>query len=58
MADKKSTQTNIRKLTKFGKMSIGLTLPIDEVRKMGWKEKQRVAVTRVKDGFTVKDYKD
>ena len=58
MADKKSTQTNVRKLTKFGKMSIGLTLPIDEVRKMGWKEKQRVAVTRVKDGFTVKDYKD
>ncbi len=58
MADKKSTQTNIRKLTKFGKMSIGLTLPIDEARKMGWKEKQRVVVTRVKDGFTVKDYKD
>jgi len=31
----------IRKLTRIGKRSIGLTLPIDEVRSLGWREKQK-----------------
>lgn len=35
MADKKSTDKNVRRLTKIGKKSIGLTLPIEEVRKLG-----------------------
>lgn len=35
MPDKKLGEENIRKLTKTGKKSIGLTLPIDEVRDLG-----------------------
>jgi len=57
MPDKKSNETNIRKLTKTGGKSIGLTLPIEMVREIGWKEKQKVKVTRVKGGFLVKDWK-
>lgn len=48
----------IRKLTRIGKRSIGLTLPIEEVRDLGWKEKQKVKVTRVKGGLMIRDYRN
>ena len=57
MANKKSTDKNIRKLTKIGRGSIGLTLPIEMVRELGWKERQKVVVKKVKGGFLVKDWK-
>jgi len=39
MADKKFQEKNIRKLTKMGGgRSIGLTLPIEIVKELGWKE--------------------
>lgn len=47
----------IRKLTKLGGKSIGLTLPIELVRELGWREKQKVVVTRVRGGVMVKDWK-
>lgn len=47
----------IRKLTRIGKRSIGLTLPIDEVRNLGWRERQKVKVTRVKAGLLIRDYR-
>lgn len=56
MSNKKSNEKNVRKLTKIGKRSIGLTLPIDFVRELGWREKQKVKVTRVRGGLMVKDY--
>lgn len=48
---------NTRKLTKLGGKSIGLTLPIDMVRELGWKERQKVVVTRVRGGVLIKDWK-
>lgn len=57
MPNKKSTETNIRKLTKSGNGSIGLTLPIEEVRELKWREKQKVTVKRVRGGFLIKDWK-
>ena len=57
MANKKSTEKDIRKLTKSGNGSIGLTLPIEVVRELGWKEKQKVVVKRVRGGVLVKDWK-
>lgn len=48
----------IRKLTRIGKRSIGLTLPIESVRELGWKEKQKVKVTRVKGGLMIRDYRN
>ncbi len=49
---------SIRKLTRIGKRSIGLTLPIEEVRNLNWREKQKVAVTRVKGGLLIRDYRN
>lgn len=57
MPDKKSGEENIRKLTKTGNKSIGLTLPIEEVRALGWREKQRVTIKRIRGGFEIKDYR-
>jgi len=57
MSDKKSTEANIRKLTKIGKQSIGLTLPIDVVRKLGWKERQKVVIKVERKRIIIKDWK-
>lgn len=54
----KKTDKSVRKLTKLGGKSIGLTLPIELVRELGWREKQRVIVKKVKGGFTVRDYRN
>ena len=53
----KKTDKSARKLTKLGGKSIGLTLPIELVRELEWREKQRVVVKKVKGGFTVRDYR-
>jgi hypothetical protein len=48
---------NIRKLTRIAKRSIGITLPIELVRELGWREKQKVKVSRVRGGLLIKDWK-
>lgn len=57
MAKKITVDRNTRKLTKLGGKSIGLTLPIDMVRELGWREKQKVTVKRVRGGVLIKDWK-
>lgn len=57
MADKKSTETNIRKLTKIGKQSMGITFPIKYVRDLGWRERQRLVVKRIKGGLVIRDFR-
>ena len=57
MANKKSTETGIRKLTKVGRASIAVTLPIELVRELGWREKQKVVVKRINGGLQIKDWK-
>ncbi len=58
MPDKKSDETAVRKLTRIGKKSIGITLPIDGIRDLKWKEKQKVVAKRVRGGFLIRDWKD
>ncbi|MBU0722328.1 hypothetical protein KKA93_02645 [Patescibacteria group bacterium] len=43
MARRKTENENIRKLTKIGDRNIGLTLPVEMIRKLKWKERQKVA---------------
>jgi bifunctional DNA-binding transcriptional regulator/antitoxin component of YhaV-PrlF toxin-antitoxin module len=54
---KGTSDKNIRKLTKLGGKSIGLTLPIEIVRELGWREKQKVIVKRVRGGVMITDWK-
>ena len=53
----KSGSSNIRKITKVGKISLAVTLPKDLVRKLKWKEKQKVVVKKIRGGVQIKDWK-
>ncbi len=57
MANKKADERGVRKLTKQGGASIGVTLPIEMIRDLGWREKQKVVVTRVRGGLMIRDWK-
>ncbi len=57
MGDKDSRNKNIRKLTKVGQHSISVTLPIDMVRNLGWREKQKVVVSLRGDTIKIKDWR-
>lgn len=54
---RKLEDKNIRKLTKIGDSSVGLTLPIDMVRELKWKSKQKVVVKKRGDVITISDWK-
>ena len=57
MPRRKNEKENIRKLTKLGGKSIGLTLPIEIVRELGWKERQKVTVHRRGEKIIIEDWK-
>ena len=47
---------NVRKIFKSGKCYC-VTLPIEQVRDLGWREKQKVEFKRVRGGLVIKDWK-
>jgi hypothetical protein len=57
MSVRKEEEKNIRKITRVGGTSLAVTLPIELVRDLGWREKQKVVVKRVKGGLMIKDWK-
>jgi bifunctional DNA-binding transcriptional regulator/antitoxin component of YhaV-PrlF toxin-antitoxin module len=55
---RKLEEKNIRKITKTGKgASFCLTIPIEIVEKLGWKEHQKVVVELKGRHLIIKDYK-
>lgn len=56
MSVRKTEEQNVRKLGKTGQ-SVAVTLPIEIVRELGWKLKQKVVVKRVRGGVEIKDWK-
>jgi len=57
MTNKKSGKEKVRKLTRIGKLSMGITLPIALVRELGWREGQRVTVIKKNGALVVRDAK-
>ncbi len=58
MAQRKLKEKNIRKLTKMGGgRSLGLTLPIEMVEKLKWKERQKVTVRLAGKKLIIQDWK-
>jgi len=58
MARRVLEERNIRKLHKTGRgRTISVTLPIELVRELGWREKQKVVVTKRGQGLLVTDWK-
>lgn len=52
-----SKDKNIRKLTRAGKASLAVTLPAEDLRQLGWREKQKVSVKKIKGGFIIRDHR-
>jgi len=48
---------NIRKLTKLGGASYGVTIPIEYIRDLRWKEKQKVVVKKKGNIIIISDWK-
>lgn len=58
MARRKLEQQNIRKLTKMGGgKSFGITLPISIIRKLRWRERQKLVVKKRGQGILISDWK-
>jgi len=57
MARRKLAERNIRKLTRTGGgKSISVTIPIELVRELGWKDRQKVVVSKRGKTLTIKDW--
>ena len=52
-------QRNIRKLTKIGKKSFAVTLPIEIIRQFKWKERQKLQliIHKKSKSIAIKDWK-
>jgi bifunctional DNA-binding transcriptional regulator/antitoxin component of YhaV-PrlF toxin-antitoxin module len=48
---------NTRKITRVGKTSLAVTLPKEMAEELGWREKQRLSVKRVKGGIILRDFR-
>jgi len=56
MANKKYSKRNVRKITRSGS-SLNITLPVEFLAKLGWREKQRVVVKEERGKIVISDWK-
>ena len=56
MADKKYSDRNIRKITRNG-TSHSVSIPVEFLKQLGWKERQKVVVKKIRGGIQIKDWK-
>lgn len=56
MARRNIDEENIRKLTKVGQASLAVTIPIEIVRKLKLRERQKVVVTEKNGKIIIKDW--
>jgi len=57
MGTKKYHERSVRKLTRVGKGSMCVTIPIEDLRELGWREKQKVVVKKVGERLIITDWK-
>lgn len=53
----KLKEKNTRKLIRWGKTSLGITLPMDIIDELNWREKQKLTVKRVSGGILIRDWR-
>jgi antitoxin component of MazEF toxin-antitoxin module len=56
MTRRKLDEENIRSLMKIGS-SYAITIPLEFVKKLKWREKQKIEVKMVQDRIVIKDWK-
>ena len=52
----KEKNKNIRKLTRVGKTSLSITIPVEMVKDLKWKERQKVVLSLKGKKITVEDW--
>jgi hypothetical protein len=57
MSRRINSEKNIRKLTRVGKTSLSLTIPIDFVKELKWRERQKVVVKKSGKKLIIEDWK-
>lgn len=58
MARRKLQEKNIRKLTRMGGgRSLGLTLPIEMMKELKWRERQKIKVRKSGSKIILEDWK-
>jgi len=57
MGIRKLGEQNVRKLTKLGKETLAVTLPVELVKKLGWREKQKVVVKKINGALVIRDFR-
>lgn len=58
MARRKLSEKHIRKLTRMGGgRSMGITLPIEMIRELKWRERQKLVVKKRGKKLTIEDWK-
>ncbi|MEA2065058.1 MAG: hypothetical protein U9O66_02050 [Patescibacteria group bacterium] len=56
MSRRRLENKSIRKLTRIGDKSVGLTLPIGIVRELKWRTKQKVVVKKIGKSIIITDW--
>jgi len=57
MGVQKAIDKNIRKLTRVGKTSLSITIPVEMVKELKWKERQKVVVHLSGKKIIIEDWK-
>jgi len=57
MSRRRLENKNVRKLTRIGNRSLGLTIPVGMLRSLKWREKQKVVVKRRGKSLIINDWK-
>ncbi len=55
---RKLKEKNVRKIQRLGKASLAVTLPKEMTTALGWSEKQKVVVKKVRGGVLIRDWKN
>jgi len=56
MAKRAQNESQIRKLTKLGKKSLCVTIPIEIIREFGWRERQKLVVKKFGKKIVIEDW--
>jgi antitoxin component of MazEF toxin-antitoxin module len=57
MARRKTKDQGIRKISKIGNYSLGITFPRSLLNSLGWREKQKVTAKKIRGGIVIRDWK-
>lgn len=57
MSTQKFANRNVRKITKLGRHSLAVTLPVEFMKKLAWREKQKVVVSLKGRSIMIKDWR-